>query len=191
MAAFAILLFAAIGAPLPGTLFLLALGSFIAQGDMGLWEVLAVASGAAILGDHIGYALGRIGGRPLVDTIVRRTGRAVAMAKAEAFSARWGAPGIFFTRWLVTALGPWVNLSSGVAGYPWPKFVFWDVLGEVVWVGAYVTLGRLFNDRVQDLAELLGNLGWLLLALVVAAASGYALVREFRRAAARARHMRG
>jgi membrane-associated protein len=158
---------------------------------MELWEVLAIATGAAILGDHVGYILGRVGGRPLVDAIVRRTGRAVVMAKAEAFGAKWGAPSIFFTRWLVTALGPWVNLSSGLSGYPWPKFLFWDVLGEVVWVAAYVSLGRLFADRVQDLADIVGNLGWLLLALVIAAASGYALLREFRRAAARARHARG
>lgn len=152
---------------------------------MELWQVLAIASGAAILGDHIGYGAGRLGGRRLADRIVRRTGRAEAMARAQAFSARWGAPGIFFTRWLVTALGPWVNLSSGVAGYPWHKFLFWDVLGEVVWVGAYVTLGRLFSDQVQDLADILSNLGWLLLALVIAGVSGYALVREFMRAAAR------
>lgn len=150
-------------------------------------EVVAIASGAAVLGDQVGYFLGRLGGRPLVDGIVRRTGQAGALRRAEAFSARWGAPGVFFTRWLVTALGPWVNLSSGVAGFPYPKFLFWDVLGEVVWVAAYVTLGRVFSDRIQDLADLIGSIGWLLLALIVAAASGYALVREFRRAAARAR----
>ena len=44
-----------------------------------------------------------------------------------------------------------------------------------------MSLGRLFSDRVQDLADLAGNLGWLLLALVVAGASGYALLHELRR----------
>ncbi|MGE3855445.1 MAG: DedA family protein [Dehalococcoidia bacterium] len=172
---------------MPGTFFLLALGSLVSQGDADMVEVVAIAAAAAILGDQVGYAIGRVGGRPLVDGIVRRTGRAGAMRRAEAFTERWGAPGVFFTRWLVTALGPWVNLSSGLAGFSYPKFLFWDVLGEVVWVAAYVTLGRLFSDRIQDLADLVGSVGWLLLALIVAAASGYALVREFRRAAARAR----
>lgn len=154
---------------------------------MELWQVLVTASSAAILGDQVGYVIGRAGGRPMADAIARRSGRPDALRRAEAFSARWGAPSIFFSRWLVTALGPWVNLSSGVAGYPYPRFLFWDVLGEVVWVAVYVTLGRLFHDRVQQLAEILGNLGWLLLALVIAAASGYALRREIRRAAGRAR----
>ncbi|MFA7248202.1 MAG: DedA family protein [Dehalococcoidia bacterium] len=177
--------------PLPGSLFLLALGSFVAQGEMELWRVLLLASGAAIIGDQIGYAIGRWGGRRAVDALVRRTGRATAMRRAEAFSARWGAPGIFFSRWLITALGPWVNLTSGLSGYPWLKFLFWDLVGEAVWVAAYVTLGRIFADRVQDLSDLLGSIGWLLLALVIAVASGAELAYQFRRAARRARARSG
>ena len=52
----------------------------------------------------------------------------------EAFAKRWGAVGIFFTRWLITSLGPWLNLTSGMTGYPWPWFFLWGVLGEVLWV---------------------------------------------------------
>lgn len=191
MAAFAILMLAAVGAPVPGSFFLLALGSLVSQDEADLVPVVAIASSAAIIGDQIGYFAGRLGGRPLVDAIVRRSGRAVAMRRAEVFSARWGAPSVFFTRWLITGLGPWVNLSSGVAGFPYAKFLFWDVLGEVVWVAAYVTLGRLFSDRIQDVADLVGSIGWLLLALVIAAASGWALRREFRRAATRMRRRGG
>jgi membrane protein DedA with SNARE-associated domain len=74
-----------------------------------------------------------------------------------------------------------VNLSSGVGRYPWPRFLIWDVLGEATWVTAYVGLGVLFSDRVRDLASLVSSLGWLLLALVVAVASGWELVHEVRR----------
>ena len=150
------------------------------------WQVLVVGALGAILGDHIGYVVGRRGGRQAVDAIVRRTGRGNVLHRAEAFTARWGAPGIFFSRWLVTALGPWINLSSGVARFPYRRFLVWDVLGEGVWVAVYVTLGRLFSDRVADLADLLGNLGWLLVAVVVAIASGLALQHELRRALRRA-----
>lgn len=111
----------------------------------------------------IGYLTGRLAGRRAgrraVDAFARRFERADAIRRAEAFSARWGAPGIFFTRWLVTALGPWINLSSGVAAYSWPKFLVWDILGESIWVLAYVSLGRLFHDRIQDLADLLTSIG--------------------------------
>jgi hypothetical protein len=64
---------------------------------------------------------------------------------------------MFFSRWLVTELGPWLNVTSGIAGYPWRRFIFWDVLGEVLWVVLYVMLGYIFSDRVQYIAEILGN----------------------------------
>ena len=176
------------GAPLPASLLLLALGSFVAQGEMALRDVLLVATSATILGDQFAFAIGRFGGRRLVDAIVRRSGHIALMHRAEAFSHRWGALGIFFSRWLVGALGPWVSLSSGVARYPWPRFMLWDVVGEVVWVVGYVSLGWLFSDRVEALADLLGSMGWLLLALLVAAAAGWALLWEFRHIARRVGH---
>jgi len=185
-AAFVILLACAFGLPLPGTLFLLALGSSVEQGDLDLREVLLLATGAAILGDQVGYLTGRVAGRRAIDAFIRRFERGDVIRRAEAFTGRWGAPGIFFSRWLITALGPWVNLSSGITAYSWPKFLIWDILGEAVWVTAYVSLGRLFHDRIEDLAELIGSIGWLLLALIILVVSGWELVRQLRHAAERA-----
>jgi membrane-associated protein len=159
----------------------------VAQGDLDLRSVLLVAIGAAVLGDQLGYWIGRRGGRRVVETISRRIRRRSLLRRAEAFTARWGAPSIFFSRWLVTALGPWVNLGSGVTHYAWPKFLLWDILGEVTWVTAYVALGILFSDQLHDVAQVVSNLGWLLLALLVAAGSGWELVRLERRARAHPR----
>lgn len=176
----AVLVVTSIGVPLPGSPLLLALGSFVALEELELWPVLLVAGGATILGDQAGYAIGRFGGRHAIDALARRSGQSAQIHRAEAFLSRWGAPGIFFSRWLVTALGPWVNLSSGVARYPWPRFLLWDVLGEALWVGGYVSLGLLFSDRVRALADLLVSLGWLLLALLVAVVAGWELARHYR-----------
>ena len=52
------------------------------------------------------------------------------LEQAEARLRKWGGPGIFFTRWLVTPLGPAVNLISGFAGYSWLRFLIWDFLGN-------------------------------------------------------------
>ena len=60
----------------------------------------------------------------------------------------------------MTELGPWINVTSGIAAYPWPRFIIWDALGEVLWVVLYVMLGYIFSDRVQYIAEILGNLAW-------------------------------
>lgn len=187
-AVFVVLVLTSLGAPFPATLLLLALGSFVEQGEVVLWRALALAGGAAIVGDHVGYAIGRFGGRRALDAIARRFGGGAIVQRAEAFTARWGAPGIFFSRWLVGALGPWVNLTSGVAAYPLAKFTFWDVLGELLWVALYVTLGQMFSDRVQYLADLVSNLGWALAALAIAALAGWGLVRHFRQAATQPAH---
>jgi membrane protein YqaA with SNARE-associated domain len=60
---FGALLIGAVGIPMPASMMLLAAGSFVAQGDLSLWWVLALASIAAILGDNVGYCLGRCGGK--------------------------------------------------------------------------------------------------------------------------------
>lgn len=176
---FVVIAIASIGVPFPVTLMLVVAGSFAEQGEMKLWEVIAVASGAAVLGDQIGYGLARWRGRKVTLAVARNFGEA-GIVKAEVFAKRWGGAGIFLSRWLVTWLGPWVNLTSGVAGYPWRRFLFWDVLGEVLWVTLYVILGKIFSDRIQELMDLLGNLGWVSLGLVVASVLGWKTVHYLR-----------
>ena len=177
---FVILVVTCAGIPFPDTLMLLAVGSFVEQGEMKLWQVLVVGSAGAIIGDQIGYCLGRWGGRRLVRRITRKVGGADKMKRAEVFSKRWGGAGIFFSRWLVGPLGPWINLSSGITAYPWPRFVLWDLLGEVLWVVLYVMLGYIFSDRVQELADLLGNVTWLIVGVIAAAILGWRLFQYFR-----------
>jgi len=177
---FGVVVIASVGVPFPVSLMLVAAGSFAEQGYMKLWQIIMVASMAAILGDQIGYGLSRWGGRRLILRIGRRLGGESKIKKAEALSKRWGGAGIFLSRWLVTELGPWLNVTSGIARYPWRRFVFWDVLGEVLWVVLYVTLGYIFSDRVQAIADILGNLAWVILGLIIATILGWKLFRYFR-----------
>jgi membrane protein DedA with SNARE-associated domain len=177
---FAVVIIASVGVPFPVSLTLVAAGSFAKQGEMSLLPVIIAGSLAAILGDQIGYGLSRWHGRRLINRITRRLGGATKIKKAEALLNKWGGLGIFFSRWLVTELGPWLNVTSGIAGYPWRRFIFWDVLGEVLWVVLYVMLGYVFSDRVQYIAEILGNLAWAILALIAALILGWKLFRYFR-----------
>lgn len=177
---FGVILVCSVGVPFPISLMLVAAGSFVEQGEMKLWQVIAVASVAAVLGDHIGYGLSRWGGRRLITRLSRKIGAEARIKQAEALSKRWGGAGIFFSRWLLTALGPWVNVSSGIAAYPWRRFLFWDVLGEVLWVVLYVGIGYVFSNRVQAIAEILGNLTWVTVGLIVTVILGWQLARYIR-----------
>jgi membrane protein DedA with SNARE-associated domain len=180
---FGVIVIAAAGIPLPISMMLVAAGSFVELGEMKLWQVIVVASAGAVAGDQIGYALGRWGGHRVVGRIKRKKNAAQRIKQAEAFANRWGAAGIFFTRWLITPLGPWLNLTCGMARYPWPRFFLWDVLGEVLWVALYVMLGKFFSDRVQALVEILGSLAWVIVGLIVAVILGWRLIRYFHPAA--------
>lgn len=180
-ALFAILTVASIGLPFPVSIVLVAAGSFIAQGDMGLWHVLLSGIGGAVVGDQIGYWIGRKGGREMIEWITHKFGGAASVDRAEAVNRRWGGAAVFFTRWLATPLGPWINLASGVSGYSWGRFLLWDALGEILWVVIYVFLGRIFSDRVEELAALLGNVTWFVVGLIASVLLGWKTLTYLRR----------
>jgi membrane protein DedA with SNARE-associated domain len=111
-------------------------------------------------------------------------GNRVDLQAMEAKVKAWGGPGIFFTRWLLSPLGPWINLASGTAGYPWQRFLVWDILGEITGAAVFISLGRFFSDRVMSLYAVLGDLTWAIAALLVAIILGYQLFTYLRRARA-------
>lgn len=183
-AIFSAILLASIGAPLPATFLLVAAGSFITQGELDLWPVLLAGTLGAILGDHIGYGIGRIGGRTLVHRVSQRLNAGAMLTQAEATMQRWGGIGIFLSRWLLTAVGPYVNLTSGLMGYHLLRFSFWDIVGEILWVTLYVQVGRFFSDQLATISDALGDLTWVALGVIAILMIGYKLLQSFRQSPA-------
>jgi membrane-associated protein len=179
-ALFGIVAIAAVGVPLPITLLLIVVGSLVSQGVMNVWLALGAASAGSILGDQAGYAIGRWGGTAAVVRLSGLFGRKAGLEAMEARASRWGGPGIFVTRWLLSPLGPWINLASGTASYPWPRFLFWDALGEITGASIYISLGRFFSDRVLALYAVLGDLTWAIAAVLAAIILGYWLWARLR-----------
>ncbi|MGA2118925.1 MAG: VTT domain-containing protein [Bryobacteraceae bacterium] len=179
-ALFGIVAIAAVGVPLPITLLLILAGSMISQNAMNLWWAIGAAAAGSILGDQAGYAIGRWGGAEAVEKLSRRFGGSARVRTMEAKAQAWGGPGIFVTRWLLTPLGPWINVASGTAGYPWHRFVFWDALGEITGAAVYISLGRYFSDRVMALSAVLGDLSWAAVTLIAALIFGYWLLSRLR-----------
>jgi len=179
-ALFAVLLIGAIGVPMPATLLLLAAGSFVEQGELNLWPVLVLASAGAIIGDNIGYALGRWGGERAARTFSRLVGGEQQLKHAEHWLRRWEGASVFLTRWLFTPLGPLVNLMSGASRYPWPRFLLYDALGEALWVVLYVLLGKFFSDSVQLMSEFFGDFTWMIVGLLFVLILGWQFVKLLR-----------
>ena len=179
-ALFAVVMVASIGAPLPIALLLIVTGSLAEQGAMNIWTAVVVAGTGSVLGDLGGYAIGRFGGPVLVNRLTRIIGGRDRLEEMERRALRRAGLYIFLTRWLLSPLGPWVNLASGMARYSWPRFLMWDVLGEFFGVALYISLGQIFSDRVMALDSMLGDITWGLLALSIAVFIGRMLLNYAR-----------
>jgi membrane protein DedA with SNARE-associated domain len=176
---FGILLVGSVGIPMPSSLLLVAAGSFVEQGEMSLWPVLALSTAGAIIGDNMGYALGRWGGHRLTGRITNLVGGKERLKAAEDWLKHRQGAAVFLSRWLLTPLGPIINIICGATSYSWPRFLLHDVLGEVLWVVLYVLLGQFFSDRVQAMSDLLGDFTWMILGLIIAFVLGWILYRQF------------
>jgi membrane protein DedA with SNARE-associated domain len=184
-ALFGIVAIAAVGVPLPITLLLIVAGSMISQGAMNPWWAIGAAAAGSSLGDQAGYVIGRWGGPAAAARLGALFGKRVNLKAMETKVRTWGGSGIFVTRWLLSPLGPWINLASGTARYPWPRFLLWDLMGEVTGAAVFISLGRFFSDRAMSLYGVLGDLTWAVAGLLAAVLFGYLLVARLRRARVR------
>lgn len=173
------------GVPIPTSLALLTLGALAANGDAELATAFIWAIAGATLGDQAGFLAGRF-------VILSAEGRpgflgglAARARAAEPTLEKWGASGVFLSRWLFTPLGPAINIASGITGLSWPRFTLWGVLGEGLWVSIYITLGYAFGSNIEVLAGVLGNLSMALAMLALAAFLGWRLKLAVQSAQAR------
>ncbi len=146
--------------PVPASILMIAAGGFVASGDLSLSGSTMAALAGAMFGDQAGYFGGRLGGARLIE---RLGSRAVPVAKATAFLAAHGGIAVFLSRWLVSALGPYLNVAAGAAGLPWLRFTVWGLIGEAVWVAIYVGAGFAFSGNLAAASgmafDLLGIIG--------------------------------
>lgn len=155
--------------PVPASILMLAAGGFVAAGDLSLTGCFLSSLIGAIAGDQLGYLLGRKGGA----SIIQRLGkRAAPISKASEYLSKKGGMAVFLSRWLVSALGPYVNFAAGASGLNWARFTIWEVLGEVLWVGLYIGLGRSFMGNLSAASGMALNILGLLAVGVVAIGLG-------------------
>lgn len=164
--------------PIPTALVMLAGGAFAASGDLSLSAVLAAGWIAAVLGDQTGYQIGRLAGPGLERLAARRPKTAATYARARVMVAEKGSYAVFFSTWALAPLGPYVNFAAGAGGLGVAQFTFWDVLGEAIWVGFYVSMGYSFSTGITELATLLSNASGFVVAAAGVLVLGVIIVRK-------------
>ncbi|HCL66614.1 MAG TPA: DedA family protein [Rhizobium sp.] len=165
-----------LGLPLPASVVMMLMGAFAAAGDFSLFGVFTTAFVAAVSGDQVGFAIGRLSGATIIARLARTPSRQDTLARAEARINSHGPLAVFFTRWLIAPLGPYVNLIAGATAFSWARFTFYGAAGELFWVGGYTGLGVIFSDNVMSIAEIIGDLSGFLAAGVVALYLGWRIL---------------
>jgi membrane protein DedA with SNARE-associated domain len=136
--------------PVPGQTVMILAAVYAGAGRLSLAGVLAVALAGAVLGGSLGYLVGRYGGRSLVQSYGRYVGLTEARQHtAEAFFDRNGAKVVLGARF-VDGLRQTYGIIAGTTEMPWRRFMVWNVLGAVAWVGAWCTAGYLAGDNIDQ-----------------------------------------
>lgn len=156
------------GLPVPGETVLL-VASFLAYSERALHMpyIILVGIVAATLGDNIGYAVGRRGGRPLLERYQRIFRiRTKTLERGERLFARYGAHTIFFARFIFgmrVIAGP----MAGVLRMPWKQFAVFNFLGATLWVTVIALLGYFFGSEWEWLVHTLKDFNIALLAVAL------------------------
>lgn len=127
-----------LGIPLPGEIVLVS-AALLSSQHSGINPIVlgACASLGAVIGDSIGYAIGRKGGRPLLAWLANKFPRHFSeghVATAERSFEKWGMWAVFFGRF-IALLRIFAGPLAGVLRMPYWKFLIANVLGGVIWAG--------------------------------------------------------
>jgi membrane-associated protein len=157
------------GIPLPGETALIAAGVLASDGHLTIELVIAVAAVAAIVGDNVGFWIGRKGGRRLLELPgPLEHHRRRLIARGEEIFRRHGGKTVFFGRWFsgLRIASAWL---AGVNRMPWGTFLVYNALGGIAWAVSVGMLAYWAGHSADQVLKTVG-IGGLALALVVLAA---------------------
>ena len=170
------------GIPLPGETTLIAAALLASQGDLRLVLVIAAAAVGAIIGDSIGYVIGRKAGRGLFERLGRRSKHfsEERIQRAERYFHKYGVWTVFFGRF-VALLRIFAGPMAGMLKMPYPQFLVANAAGGVAWS---TTIGIVAYNIGDSADRIFGELSlWALIAVAVLGIAGYAVYRLRRRRA--------
>jgi len=129
---------------LPGDSLLFAAGALAALGSLDLWLLVVLLIGAAILGDTVNYWVGAwIGPRAFSGNV--RFLRKDYLDRTHAFYEKHGGKTIILARFvpIIRTFAPFV---AGVGAMSYPRFIVYNIIGAMMWVGLFVPLGYFFGN---------------------------------------------
>lgn len=155
------------GIPSPGETALVAAAVLASQGKLKIWLVIVIGVASAIIGDNMGYLLGRKLGRDVLSArgpLHRH--RLQAIAAGDEFFAKHGPKAVFLARWiaLVRFAAAWL---AGINRMPMKQFFFWNALGGLTWGITFGLVGYYGGKAAAGVLQKVGIAGAVVLGLML------------------------
>jgi membrane protein DedA with SNARE-associated domain len=164
------------GIPSPGETALVAAAVLASQGKLEIWLVIVIGIASAIVGDNIGYALGRRFGREVLEAPgpwFRR--RLLVIRAGDQFFQKHGGKAVFLARWvaLVRVAAAWL---AGINRMPFRRFFLWNALGGITWGITFGLAGYFLGKSATRILSQVGIAGAIVLVLMLV--GGYVALRR-------------
>lgn len=171
-----------IGLPLPAAPVLMAAGAMSAKGPFHFWLALTVSVIGCAVGDLFWFRIGQQGNRRVLnaicrislepDTCVRRTSDLIE---------KYGPKSLLVTKF-VPGLNAVAAPLAGSAGLGLPKFLFFNLLGSILWCGCFLGIGYFFREKVGNIALWMAQFKWVIaLTLLVVIPAAYITFKYWQR----------
>ena len=169
------------GIPSPGETALVLASVMASQGKLQIELVIAIAAAAAIIGDNIGYWIGRKAGRRVLTSprgpFHRR--RIALIAYGDRFFAKHGSKAVFLGRWmaLVRVTAAWM---AGMNHMRFRTFFFWNALGAITWALSVGLVAYYAGEAAVHVIEKVGVGAAVVLGVAIVGVIVWVQVRERR-----------
>ena len=162
-----------LGLPLPATPLLLAAGALAGAGEMNLWLALALAVLACMLGDVSWYEFGRLRGGRVLNLLCRISLEPDScVRKTENAFVRHGSRSLLIAKF-VPGLNTMAPPLAGIIGMRLGRFLIFDALGALLYLGSFIGLGFVFSNQLERVAARVASLGFSLLVILVSGLAAY------------------
>jgi len=150
---------------MPGEIALITGAIAASAGKLSIVLVILVAAAAAIVGDNIGYLIGRHGGRWLFERPGRfERQRHEVLTVGDWYFNRYGSKTVFFGRWL-PVLRVYASWMAGGARMPWRVFALWNASGGILWAVSLGLFGYYGGTTAKTIIQDVGVYGILIVVI--------------------------
>ncbi len=169
------------GVPIPAYPTLIIAGAYLTVGEYRVLSLVLVGALAAVIADTFWYLAGRRFGTRVLRTLCRISlSPDSCVRQTETIFERFGPGSMLFAKF-VPGFASVATALAGALGLRYWKFVLFDLVGSLLWVGVAVAIGYVFRDAIGDALETLQSLGKWGLVLVVAAFAAWIAAKWWRR----------